>query len=282
MSTRSAVLWLCAWAMLGCAVASAADPRTAERVWTDQLGRQVTAKLIRVERDVVYLDLGGRVTQMPFDKLSAADQRFLAAPDSSVDNTAPRGPAAAAAEPPLEEPRVWTIGNRQVAASFAGADEEAVYLKGASGDIRLAYDAITSREDAVDVAGRLRSTRPDLANLVVQAYERNTGNKFQSSTTPATSDDEPMPPVSPVEITGDPPVATEVFETPDDSGKQIEIATADKALAAAEAKHATPNAQQGDVDQFRNRAMLGGFALVAIVAAVLGFSWLTRKRKEEE
>ena len=281
MVARSAGLWLCAWACLGCVVAWGADPRTKERVWTDQQGRKVTAKLIRVERDVVYLDLGDRISQLPFDQLSANDQAFLAAPDPA--DSAPRGTTKAppsTGTPPLEEPRVWTINNRQVLAAFAGADDEAVYLKGASGDIRLAYEAILSEADAVEVAGRLRATRPDLADRVVQAYEKNTGEKFPTGTAKPPADDTPLAPTSPVEVTGAQPDPTAPVDEPEREKKKVEIATADQALAAAE-KGTPGGSQKADLDRFRNRAMLGGFALVVVVAAVLGFSWLSMKRKPE-
>lgn len=47
------------------------------RVWTDIDGRQVHAQFLRLADEAVYFRVGGKVTSVPFEKLSIADRRFV-------------------------------------------------------------------------------------------------------------------------------------------------------------------------------------------------------------
>jgi hypothetical protein len=262
-------------ALLVLLCANLAWAQQAERVWTDQQGRQITARLLRVEGDVVVLREVDRDTRVPFGQLSADDQAYLRGDPAPRVTAKYAEPDEATPPPPLPPPRIWNINGREVTASWLGADEGAYYLQGVNGELRVNYSALTSEADAREVVATLADAgRSDLAEIAAAAFERNTGKPL-SNPSPDPAED----PSAPADADASP--------TPDPISSGIGPAPPRRRAAAVEDVKTADElfAEQGSTDQaavdqtrFKNRVLLGGIALVVLIIGVLGYGFIARPK----
>lgn len=260
MRIRTYSVTLCLWLLL-LATAGAAPP-TKPRVWTDQQGRQVTGRLLQVDDENVRIEVDGAPVIIPINQLSDDDQRLVTGATPATTPSAPNNEPAA----PLAQPRFWTINGRQIAAQWSGADEAGFILKTPSGEMRVAYEVVTNPDDAAEAARLLKqSGRADLAEVVVAAYERNSGGKLS-----ATNDKEPTP----LNEFGEPAADSE-DDMPE--REKPKITTAEEAFAATEATSSTTD--QAARNNFQRTALLGGAAVFVIIAAAIGIGWMMMRGK---
>jgi hypothetical protein len=283
----ASLLLLALWTAQAVAVA----PQERSRTWRDQQGREIVGRLVGIDGDHVILRSEGQDVAIEYSQLSDTDQDYLQGkkfagdpvPSSPDQPPAGRAQQPAFPQPPpppaAAEPRAWTVGKKQVVGAWAGADETAFYVQTASGESRITYDAISNQDDALEVSHRLDAAgREDLAQRVVAAYERNTGQSlFASGQSPAASDpanpsrtDPAQPPLN-----QNMNVATEPTDLPA-RPKKVDIVTADEVFA----EHADAQGSAADDSErrLRNRTILGALALVALVSVVLTYGWMSTKR----
>jgi hypothetical protein len=251
------------------------------RVWTDQQGRQVRGRLLRIDGDVVTLSINGRSRIIPIAQLSDDDRAYLkgttaAAPPAAIGQEAPAEAPAADPAPPAAPPRVWTLNGREFDGAFSGADVDAFYLETATGQMRVEYRALTDEGDAREVVARLTAAkRDDLADRAAAAYEVNSGKSLSPEQAA------PPPPVDAAnkETTEPDPAAAGADDAAEDFGSNVvplsDVTTADQIF-----KESAKPAEPSDADRaaFQTRVIWASVALIGLVAAVIGYGFLTMRR----
>jgi hypothetical protein len=107
------------------------------RTWTDNQGRQISAKFIRVQGGVVVLQQGNKPVSIPLSRLSKADQEFIREelekqgklPPASMPAGPTPQPEAVTPIPVASPVRTWTdIDGNELTANLAGVAGENVVL----------------------------------------------------------------------------------------------------------------------------------------------------------
>lgn len=160
------------------------------RMWTDQQGRQVHGKFVRIRDGKVYLKVGEKTTPVPFATLSTADRQFVRehAQQRGDVNELPE----ATPDESLPASREWTDADGVTATGqLDRVLRDGRVLLAVDGETRIVTITKLSADDHDYLRERLQNT--ELASLV-----------------PA----RPAPPVETVTATLPPPVAPPVVPPP--------------------------------------------------------------------
>jgi len=135
------------------ATAGVAICEDTNRVWTDDQGRKVNAKLLKVEVESVVLQLpNGRTVPYPIAKLSQADREFIEKADLDKPDGKPAGKTEEAAADPADNfdapwpDRVTFEGDPEIATIEENADDKKFVYESANYryqcDVRLSKSVV--------------------------------------------------------------------------------------------------------------------------------------------